>query len=176
MPHRFVIRKLKNWFIYRVLHVDDTPHRIALGVAIGIFICWTPTMPFQMILTFSLSWLLGANKFVGLPFVWLSNPLTLVPIYGPSYVLGSWLIGSDFRGFHLLIEATRVGGGFVDKFLTMWDAFLQVFWELWAGSVLVALVLGVLCYFAVYRMVVVYRRFRHRHVAQRAAEGEAGPR
>ena len=33
MPHRFVWKRLKNFFIHRVLHVDDTPHRIALGVA-----------------------------------------------------------------------------------------------------------------------------------------------
>ena len=62
MPHRYIIRRLRRFFIYRVLHVDDTPHRIALGIAVGIFITWTPTIGMQMILTVLISALVGANK------------------------------------------------------------------------------------------------------------------
>ena len=36
MPIRFVINRIKRFFIYRVFSLNDTPHRIALGVAAGI--------------------------------------------------------------------------------------------------------------------------------------------
>ena len=102
MPHRYIYRKVRDFFIYRVLHVDDTPHRIALSVAIGIFVTWTPTIGLQMIITVLLCWLFRANKVVGVPFVWISNPLTIVPIYYPNYVVGCWLLGGEYGDFDFL--------------------------------------------------------------------------
>lgn len=163
MPHRYIARRLKNWFIYRVLHVDDTPHRIALGVAIGIFITWTPSIPFQMILVVALSTLFGANKFVGVPFVWISNPLTLVPVYGPNYLVGCWLLGSKGEGFSALIDATKLSGNIIEVTKAFWGAIWQIFWELWLGSLVVAAILGIVTYVVMRRVIVAYRRYRHRH-------------
>jgi len=162
MPVRFVMRRLERFFIYRVLHVDDTPHRIALGVAIGIFIAWTPTIGFQMILTVLLSTLLRANKLVGLPFVWISNPLTVVPIYGPNYIIGCWLSGRPYNSLDFLIKATRVTGGWIDKVQAWWSATWQVFRPLWTGSILVGIILAILTYFTIYRAVAAYRRHWHK--------------
>ncbi|HKI70697.1 MAG TPA: DUF2062 domain-containing protein, partial [Verrucomicrobiae bacterium] len=89
-------RRIERFFVYRVLHVDDTPHRIALGVAVGIFVAWTPTVGFQMILTIILATLLRANKLVGIPFVWISNPFTLGVIYYPNYLLGKFILQGDY--------------------------------------------------------------------------------
>ena len=84
MPYRYVWQRLKDFIVHKVLRLDDTPHRIALGVAIGFFVTWTPTIGIQMILVVALATLLKANKLVGVPFVWISNPFTIVPIYGPN--------------------------------------------------------------------------------------------
>jgi hypothetical protein len=177
MPHRYLWRRLKNFFIYRVLHVDDTPHRIALGVAVGMWVAWTPTIPFQMVLTFLLAWVLGANKVVGLPFVWFSNPLTIVPIYGPNYVVGCWLLGSEFQGFKQIIQAADLRGNFVEVAQRWWHAIQSVAWELSVGSVLVASVIGTATYFTILHAVIAYRNYRHRrelqHVAEEALAGPA---
>ncbi len=168
MPIRFVLNRLKRLFIYRVLHVDDTPHRIALGVAIGIFITWTPTMGFQMILTVLLSAMFRANKLVGVPFVWISNPLTLFPVYGPNFLVGSWALGggytwSEFQ--NALARASHFHGNIIERIQAWWEATWQVFAPLWLGSILVGLILGTLSYFAVHYAVVAYRRHRQlRHV------------
>ena len=90
---KYLLGRIERFLIYRVMSLDDTPHRLALGVAIGIFVTWTPTIGLQMVITFLLSALFRANKFVGVPFVWISNPLTIVPIYGPNYLVGCWLLG-----------------------------------------------------------------------------------
>ena len=109
MPVRFILNRTKRFFIFRVLHVDDTPHRIALGVAVGIFVTWTPTIGAQMLLTVLLSWLLRANMLVGVPFVWISNPLTVVPIYGPSYVLGRWIVGGEYNDIWIYLAGPAAG-------------------------------------------------------------------
>ena len=162
MPIRYIARRMEQFFIYRVLHVDDTPHRIALSLAIGIFVTWTPTMPFQMILVVTLSTLLGANKLVGLPFVWISNVATLLPIYGPSYWLGGLILGrqTDWSKF---FETIQLASGWGQWLRGVWGAFGQVLLEVAVGSIPIALTLGTVTYFLTYRAVVTYRRIRDHH-------------
>jgi uncharacterized protein len=163
MPHRYLTRHIKRFFIYRVLHVDDTPHRIALGVAIGIFITWTPTIGLQMALVVAIAALLRANKIVGVPFVWISNPVTLVPIYGPNHWLGTKILGGnyDFDQLRPFVEAVATGGNWFERLHAAWDAMWRVFWPLWLGSAVVGGVLAVITYFVIRYAVVRYRRFWH---------------
>ena len=168
MPHRYIVRKLKAFFVYRVLHIDDTPHRIALGVAIGIFITWTPTVGFQMLLVLGLSWLLGANKLVGVPFVWISNPATMVPIFLPNYYLGKWVLGSDSQAPDFA-GAITLSGSWLETVQKWWAATWQVFWPLWVGSIIIGLFLGILSYGLIYYAVVKYRKIRHRHDTPKVA-------
>ena len=78
---------------FRVLHVDDSPHRIAMGVALGLFTAYLPPLWFHIILVLSVAGILRANKFVALTFIWASNPFTFIPIYYPNYLLGRSVIG-----------------------------------------------------------------------------------
>lgn len=158
---KFIAGKIERFFAYRVLSLDDTPHRIALGVAIGIFVTWTPSIGLQMILTVALAVLFRANKFVGVPFVWISNPLTVIPIYGPNYLLGCWLTGTRFRGLEALGNAIKFNGDWVDRIDAWFSATYHIFWELWVGSLIVGVILGVLTYFMVFRAVVLFRRKLH---------------
>lgn len=177
MPVRYVLNRLKRFFVYRVLHVDDTPHRIALGLAIGIFVTWTPTIGFQMALTVALAWVLRANKAVGVPFVWISNPLTLLPIYWPSYRLGCWLLGGNYdsRRFFDFLAAAASPGGFLERLGAFWRSVWLIFWPLWVGSVVVALLLGVLAYFATLYAVIKYRQHWHRKHPDRPWKHHAPP-
>ncbi|MBT3202527.1 MAG: DUF2062 domain-containing protein [Phycisphaerales bacterium] len=162
MPHRYIAKKIKAFFIYRVLHIDDTPHRIALGVGIGMFITWTPTVGFQMLLVLALAWLLGANKLVGVPFVWISNPVTIAPIFYPNYLLGKYVLGSNCEDPNFT-EAITLSGTWLEKVQNWWEVTWRVFWPLWVGSIIIGLVLGVISYGLIYYSVIEYRKIRHRH-------------
>lgn len=159
---KLLFGRLERFFVYRVLSLDDTPHRIALGVAIGVFVAWTPSIPAQMVSVLALSWLLRANKLVGLPFVWISNPVTIIPIYGPNLLLGQWILGKPVGNFNALYDAMHFETGLIDTTQLWWSAIRPILIELWVGSLIVATVLGVLTYFAMYRVIVVWRRRRHR--------------
>ncbi len=163
MPHRYLTKQIKRFFIYRVLHVDDTPHRIALGVAIGIFITWTPTIGLQMVLVLALAALLRANKAVGVPFVWISNPLTLLPIYGSNYWLGTKILGSeyDFSKLSPFVDAVKAGGNWFERLSAAWKAMWSIFLPLWLGSVVIGAALGIITYFAIRYAIVRYRRYWH---------------
>jgi len=179
---KFFASWVERFLIYRVFSLDDTPHRLALGVAIGIFVAWTPTIGIQMVLTVGLCWLFGANKLVGVPMAWLSNPATIIPVYGPNYLIGCWILGRKPDGWHNVVEAIHFQGDFYDRILEWFYVTRSIFWELWIGSLVVGLILGVMSYFTIYRMIVVYRTrwkhkleavYRHHHAHRRQKETAA---
>ena len=184
-----ILRKLKNigreierFVVYRILHADDTPHRLALAVALGIFVAWTPTLGFQMVLVIALASLLRVNRLVGVPLVWISNPLTVAPVYYPSYLLGRFLLGrfthhpamnyeqlsamvANFRSFGYIV-AHLFRGEFWRELIHL---LVNVGVELWVGSLIVATVLGVISYVVSYKVIVWYRTQHprgRRHVRQ----------
>ena len=171
MPRiRIYIRLVERFVIYRILHADDTPHRLALGIALGIFLAWTPTIGFQMILVLLLAPTFRVNPLVGIPFVWVSNPLTMVPIYFANYWVGNKLL-NIFAGHPALTytEVTQRLGSFgsISHFLS--NFYTADFWhkvitllaefglDLWVGSLIVGLAVALLTYIVSYRFIVWYR-------------------
>lgn len=71
-----------------VLSLHGSPEQIALGTAIGIFVAFTPTIGFQIIIAAFLATLLNANRTAAIIAVWITNPFTLAPIYAFTYLVG----------------------------------------------------------------------------------------
>jgi uncharacterized protein (DUF2062 family) len=69
------------------------PREISLGMAIGVFIGITPTIPFHTVLAVSLAALLRGSKVAAALGVWVSNPLTIPIFYYGSYRLGKFVLG-----------------------------------------------------------------------------------
>lgn len=156
-------RKIRRHIIHKVLSLDDTPHRIALGVAIGFFVAWTPTIGIQMILTVALATLLRANKFVGVPVVWLSNPLTLVPVYYPSYRLGCWLIGMEPCSARQMLEILQLKEGWLKLLTNTMDILIAMS----LGSLIIGLALATVAYYVTKTGVRKYRVYRMNHPRRR---------
>jgi uncharacterized protein len=154
---RLAARKWRRFILHNVLHADDPPERLARGVAIGVFITFTPTIGFQMLLVIFLAWLLRANKVVGLPIVWLSNPFTFVPIYFPCYVIGAMILGHDIVGLKWWRELGQPPDGMWDTFKFYFDRLESIALPLWVGCIFAGLVLGLLSYFIVFHTVRGYR-------------------
>jgi len=66
----------------------------AAAVAIGLFVAFIPT-PGQMLLAAILAFYFRANLAISVITVWVSNPITMPPLFYAAYVLGSWLMMSD---------------------------------------------------------------------------------
>lgn len=85
--------RLKYFFYHSILHADDTPQSLALAFGIGMFVAFTPTIGLQMVISGLIAWILRINKPVAIAVVWISNPITTVPIFVPCYLLGALLMG-----------------------------------------------------------------------------------
>lgn len=69
-------------------------HSIALGCAIGVFSAFLP-MPFEMVVAVSLAIMLRGNVVFAFSLIWISNPITWVPLYTPCYLLGAKILQLD---------------------------------------------------------------------------------
>lgn len=166
-----IIKKIKQVIIHNILHIDDTPHRLSLGVALGIFIAWTPTLGLQSILVLLTATICRANKISGLPFVWITNPLTIVPIYWPNYLIGNALMNicSDdrprmtFKMFENAVKQFLQGYKGLFNHETWYNLsallhnFVDFTIDLWIGCLVVGLILGITSYFVSYRFINWYR-------------------
>lgn len=164
--------RIKRMVLHYVLQLDGTPHSIALGVFIGFVIGMTPTIGIQMVTYFAVAAMTGANRVSGLLPVWLSNPITAVPLYYFNWRVGSFMMTGDLAGAGQsqdeLSEMIRNAPGadmpLVERLVSadFWEMALDLFValgvELWVGCIAVGLVTGVLGYWATYEGVRAYRR------------------
>jgi uncharacterized protein (DUF2062 family) len=89
---------IKHW-IQRTKALHGEPRYVAMGMAVGVFVSATPTIPFQTLIAVALAFILRGSKAAAAIGVWLSNPFTFPVFYLASYKTGAFLFGtSDFHG------------------------------------------------------------------------------
>jgi len=147
----------RHFVVHNVLHADDPPHRIALGVALGMFVAFTPTFGAQMVLVVFLAWLCRANHAIGLPLVWISNPATMVPIYWFCYKVGERLVGQGSITKQWWGELRHPPADWWPAMSFYWGRVWEIAGPLWVGSLIVAAVLGYVSYLVIYHVVRFYR-------------------
>ena len=82
---------------------------VAWAVSIGLFMAWVPA-PFQMVLAAGAAILVRCNLPVSVATVWISNPVTMAPLFLAAHQLGEWMLDrppGDFRielSLHWLFE------------------------------------------------------------------------
>lgn len=153
---------------FRILHIDDSPHRIAIGVALGLFIAWTPLIGLHIFLALMLTFLLKANKFAALASIWASNPLTFIFIYYPNYLFGKWLLKcfqpcTSAQSTDLQSNLHHLFSSFTNVFTAdFWNNIFIVLFKqgqaLWLGSVVLGLLVAGAGYTAAYLIIKSHRK------------------
>jgi uncharacterized protein (TIGR03546 family) len=139
----------------RVMTIEDTPHSIALGLAIGIFFGFTPLWSLKTLLSIAVAWLLGSNKIAAAISVQLHDLiLPFMPaIYLWEYKLGFWVLHREFpRRAHFWNLSLRD--------YIRWDIFFSVGRPLLIGSVILGLPSAVIVYCICRGLVTRYRARR----------------
>lgn len=157
----------------KVLHTDDTPHAIALGAAMATFVAFLPLVGLQTLISVSLSALARANKAVCVPIVWITNPVTMGPIYGACFGLGRFVLASSPAAdegavLNELQQQQQTGLFEVAFWRGLLDRLGTLALELWVGCAIVGLVTGVGMYFFARWGVVTYRERRRQRMLLRS--------
>jgi len=86
---KYNIRK----FVESVKKLPGDSHYVAMGMAIGVFVSITPTMPFHTVIAITLALVLRGSKAAAAIGVWFCNPLTAPLFYLGSYKTGVFIFG-----------------------------------------------------------------------------------
>lgn len=166
--YRPVLRFIKT----RILHTDDSPERIARGIAVGFFTAWLPLFGLHTILALVFAAIIRANKAMAVLFAWVSNPLTAVFIYYPCYLVGRFILGTfrktptvDPEQMETLFADTLSIHRIILEFFTvdLWKQIGEVFvkfgLEMCIGGILLGFIVAKISYWV---SVTVINRFRAR--------------
>lgn len=153
-----------------LLMQDDTPHRIAMGMALGLLIAWTPTVGIQMLLVFPLAWLLGANRVSAFIGIYLSNPITFLFMYWIDYKLGAVLLHDPltFQEFQGIVAQY----GWDEWWRILVAAGVELAAPIWLGAAILGGASAVIGYFGTLWLV---RRFRPEQAAAELAADKLKP-
>ena len=132
----------------KFLRLQEDPRKLAWGMALGVFIGITPTIPFHMVAALSLAALFRVSPVTAFIGIQIGNPLTIPPIYLAAYKVGQFLL---YRGKPLV---------FPDTFL--YKAWMRVLWQggvaLQVGGVIIAIPPAIASYFLTLWIVQRYHR------------------
>ena len=84
-------RALRARFV-ALLHLDDPPWRVALALAVGVFISFTPFVGFQTLLALLVAAIARLNAAVVVTGTWLNLPWFMPFVYAGALKVGAWLL------------------------------------------------------------------------------------
>jgi len=130
-------------------------HSVATAFAVGLFFAFVP-VPFQMVLAAGGAIFFNGNLPISVALVWLTNPLTMPPIFYLAYLVGAAILGHNPSEF---------------SFNEMsWDWIHHGLMNIWQPFLLGCFVLGVVSAVLGYTVshilwrFMVLRRWRRRHL------------
>jgi uncharacterized protein len=131
-----------------VLRLKKTPHDIGLGLSFGVFMGFVPIIPMQSIWAIGLCLLFGGSKIAAFAGAWVSNPVTVPPLFTLCYYIGKFFLPDMNVTF--------------DPALLTLDAFLEQGWRLAlilnTGGAALGLPAAVLSYFLGRRFAALYQQ------------------
>lgn len=95
-PHK--ITQSKSLRIFgKFIHEPNLWHlnrkSVSMAFLVGLFFMWVP-LPSQMFLAAGAAILLRCNLPLSVALVWITNPITMPPMFYAAYTLGHWMLGT----------------------------------------------------------------------------------
>ncbi len=127
-----------------ILTLDSHPGHISAGLAVGVFISFTPFYGLHLVMAVIASLLFRLNKITCITGTWVNNPLTVVPVTVMSYKLGRILLGLPPTKIHI----GELNWHFVKGHAT----------SLILGSSILGFIAAIFSYFICYYLIVTFRQ------------------
>ena len=127
-----------------LLHLEDTPHRIALAFGLGIWLAFSPLLGLHTVMALAIAFTFRLSRAAILIGCWFNNPWTLAPLFLAGTVVGCALLGVSTDGL-ATIEWDRHGWAFYSDLLAHLRPYL---WPFVVGNTVLGVFFGVLSYFA----------------------------
>ncbi len=142
MSMKFQPLRATKYYYLRFIRLRGKPSVLARGVAVGIFVGVTPTIPFHTILALIFASIVRGSKIAALlATVLVSNPLTFFLQYYLSFRIGNWLTPSNISWEKMteLMDALSNGANFRESFSALGHMGLEALSLLLIGGVILAI-------------------------------------
>ncbi|MBL7180055.1 MAG: DUF2062 domain-containing protein [Pseudomonadota bacterium] len=142
-------------FMERAKKLQGDPHYVAMGMAIGVFVSITPTIPFHTVIAVVLAFVLRGSKPAAVIGVWFSNPVTIPVFYLASYKAGMFLLGKSVpfdAKYESISELLKLG--------------LDVTAAMIAGGAVLGILPGVAAYFITRKIIAKIRSRKMHEISQ----------
>lgn len=114
-----------------------TRKSVSRAFFVGIFCAFLP-IPAQMLVAAALAFIFRSNLPISVGLVWLTNPITMPPIFYGTYLIGAALLGGQDPTIQFELSMSWLS-----------ESLSAIWWPLLLGSVVCGLIGGVASYFAV---------------------------
>ncbi|MDP2738919.1 MAG: DUF2062 domain-containing protein [Pseudorhodobacter sp.] len=166
---------------HRVGRLPDRPHRIARGVAVGVFISFSPLFGLHLIGAAAIAWAIRGNVIAALLATFIGNPVSYPFIALGGMRLGHAMLGSSFDGgirhsfWRSFAGATHdlrlnILAVFTDA-PTHWASMATFFYEIFlpylVGGTVLGVVAGVVAYYLTLPVISAYQHRRRLRLKER---------
>ncbi len=160
---------LKNrvaFFIGKIKRLHGDPHYVAFGIAIGVFIAITPTIPFHTVAAVALAVFFKASKPAAIIGVWVSNPFTVVFLYFICYKTGHLFFNDSINALESIkilinhLESDIEISQKLNFFTTFIQTNIRTFLIMNFGGILLGLPAGAAAYFITKSFFIALRKKR----------------
>ena len=161
-------------FLYRAkcaLRLRDSVRAIAVGVAAGTFISFTPLMGLHIVLAMGLAWLFRGNLMAAVLGTAVGNPFTFPAIWLATYRVGSSILGragakeGAAENLHDVFFAAK--GPWHEVIIGMWHPLI---WPMLVGGVPLGLLAAAIAYGATREAAASFQTARDKRAARREAK------
>ena len=159
-PNSFLtyIRKFNTlslkYYFEKILHLKYTPSKIALSIAIGIFLGLVLPMGFQTFVAVPIALMLGCNMLLTVAATLISNPITILPIYYVAIKIGQFITNISLSWDTI---SQTISHPSLEKILLLSKDGLIV---LFTGTFVLATIISLIVYFITLKVIVTHRK-RH---------------
>lgn len=152
-----------KYYFLKLLRLRGTPHSIAMGAAIGVFIGLTPTIPFHTILILALTILSRTSFIAGLiTSVLVCNPLTYIPIYYFSLLIGNLVtpFTVNWEKLKTVLDVVLSDASLEMRIKPLLSLGYEAATVMLVGGTVLALPFGIASYYICHFLVISFRRKR----------------
>ncbi|WP_341539352.1 DUF2062 domain-containing protein [Rhodovulum steppense] len=173
-----------HYVTHRLRRLPDSPHKVARGIAAGVFASFTPLFGLHFFVAGLVAWAVRGNILAALLATLFGNPLTFLPIAMVSLKTGHFLLGSRFdepTESTLIAKFRGAGEDLLDNLLAVfsgaeanWAKLGQFYHELFLpyliGGIAPGIAAGLVAYYLSVPVITAYQNRRRGRLKEKLAE------
>ncbi len=173
-------RRAVEYVVHRLRRLPDPPHKIARGVAAGVFVSFTPFFGFHFVFAAIIALMMQGNILAALLATFFGNPITFPLIAAINLELGNWMLDmpDSVPLQHVFSEFSRASVELWHNATAMftddtahWDSLRHFFWRVaWpytVGGLIPGTIAGVIAYMLTLPAVSAYQKRRVKKMKER---------